>query len=150
VGAAGALLSEIKLLVVVDDPIGASIKATLTAGTLLWVNDNQTVGSLVDSFYRTRFNAWGISTVHTQYRDVCHLDLRYRSPNMLIYLNPELPGIRLGLGIGRPVISAVLVLADKLAGITTRAMANIYYKSLHILCLLILIRHFYYTPSQCL
>jgi hypothetical protein len=130
-GAAGALLSEVKVRIVVDTAVRAGINTALAARTFFRVNDNQAVGSLINSPDQTRLEARGMSTVHAQYRDIRHLDFGHGSPDILIYFHPKLSGIWLGFGIGRPVIAAMFVLTDELAGIAARAVANINNKSLH-------------------
>ena len=47
-----------------------------------------------------------------------HLYLGHCTPYILMKLQPELTRVRLGFGIWRPVVAAVLVLAGNLAGIT--------------------------------
>ena len=91
---AGALLSYVKVLVEVNDAVGAGVNAALTAGALHRVYDNQPVISLIDdTFYRAGRDARGIIAVHAQDGKIVHLNLGHSSPDKLILLQPELPGV---------------------------------------------------------
>ena len=63
--------------------------------------------------------------------NIMHFDLGNRAPDIFIEFQPELPGVRLGLGVGRPVVAYMLVLAGYLAGVASVANPDIYDKYLH-------------------
>jgi len=50
---------------------------------------------------------------------------------MLGLPHPELTGVRLGLGVGSPVVADMLVLAGNLAVVTPVADSDVYNKYLH-------------------
>jgi hypothetical protein len=62
-----------------------------------------------------------------------HLDLRHLAPDNILYLHPELAGVRLGLGYRRPVIPDMLILAGYLTVVASIAFRDINYKRLHYL-----------------
>jgi hypothetical protein len=62
-----------------------------------------------------------------------HLDLGDGASDKLIEFHPELAGIRLGFGIGGPVIGDMLILAGNLAVVATITDRNIDNKSFHLL-----------------
>jgi hypothetical protein len=59
-------------------------------------------------------------------------NMRNLPPDILVHLSPELPDKRLRLGIGRPVVATVLILADNLTLVTPAALIDIYNKNLHV------------------
>jgi hypothetical protein len=64
--------------------------------------------------------------------DIMHFYLGYGTSDVLIQLHPELAGIRLGLGIRRPIITDVFVFAGDLAAVTPVTDGNIYDKNFFI------------------
>jgi len=62
--------------------------------------------------------------------DIVHLDLGDRPPDVLIQLQPELTGIRLGFGIRGPVIGDMLILAGDLTAVTAITDTDIMDKDL--------------------
>jgi hypothetical protein len=117
--AAGAFLSKVKVLIKIDNVIGAGINAILTAGALLRINNNQPIrASVYASVNGTCRYTRGIITMLAGHKQVGHLHLRTIAPDILVHLAPELAGVGLGFGIGHPVVSAVFIFTRNLAGIT--------------------------------
>jgi hypothetical protein len=69
--------------------------------------------------------------MHAQDGKVVHLDLGHGSPDILIQLQPELAGVRLGLGVRGPVVGDMLIFAGDLAAVTSIADGYINNESLH-------------------
>ena len=110
-GAAGAFLGYVEVFIEVDDPPRTGINTVLAPGALYRVDDDQAVIPLVKgSLDGTGRHAGGFITVHAEQRTVVHLYLGHCAPDVLVLLQPELSSIRLRLGIGRPVVIAVLSL----------------------------------------
>jgi hypothetical protein len=121
-GTASAFLGNIQVLIEVNGIIRASINTILTASAFYRVQDYQTIFSLIkSSFNRTRFHARSIVTMLAQYRHIMHLDLGHCSSNKLILFQPELPGVRLRLGVWGPIIRHVFIFAGNLTAITSIA-----------------------------
>jgi hypothetical protein len=136
-GTACALLSHLKLSIEINSPIGAGINAKLAAGAFFGVNDNQPIGSGVYSSHRATYYTRSIVTMLARYKHMGYLNMRYLSPLGFVHFTPKMPPFRLRLGIGGPIVAAVLVLTCNLALVTPTALFNIYNKSLH----------FYLPPS---
>jgi hypothetical protein len=59
--------------------------------------------------------------MHAQDGKIVHINLWYSFSNELILLQPELPGVWLGLGVECPVVSDILILEGNLAAVTSIA-----------------------------
>ena len=70
--------------------------------------------------------------MHAGVGDVVHLDLGHGAADVLVQPHPELAGVGLGLGDGRPVVADVLVLADELAGVAAYAEFDVDDEDLHL------------------
>jgi hypothetical protein len=60
-----------------------------------------------------------------------HLYFGHGAPDMFGLPQPELAGIRLGLGVRRPVVADMLVLTGYLAAVAAVADSNVDYENLH-------------------
>jgi hypothetical protein len=132
-GATGAFLSDVQVLVEVDDTIRAGINAISMPGAFLRVDDYYPVFPFVYCVALTGWDAWCFIAVHAQMRPVGHPDFGNGAPDFLKKLHPKLAGIRLRLGIGSPVVAHMLVLAYYLAAVTTVTYRQVYNKYFHLL-----------------
>ena len=130
-GTAGALLGYLKLIIEINSPIGTGINAKLAAGAFLGVNDNQPIRSGEYGSHRAGLYTRSIVTMLSRYKHMGYLNMRYLSPLGFIHFTPKMSPFRLRLGIGGPIVAAVLVLTGNLALVTPTARTNIYHKSLH-------------------
>jgi hypothetical protein len=61
----------------------------------------------------------------TGHGNIVHFYLGHRAADELILFHPELAGVRLRFGVGRPVVADMFVLAGNLATIATITNANV-------------------------
>ncbi len=126
VGAAGALLSDVEALVIVDGAIRTGINAVHTPRALLGVDDNQPVVSLVyAAFHGASRHTGGIFAVLAHHGNIGHFYVRNVPSNEFILLQPELPGVGLRFGVRAPIIPTMLILASNLAVVTPIALCGI-------------------------
>ncbi len=131
VSAAGALLSQGEVGVEVDGVVGAGVEAVFAAGALFRVDEHQAVVTAIDGAGLAGGDAGGVLAMHAGGGDVRHLDLGYAAAFALDEFHPEVSGVGLGFGIGRPVVADVLVLAGDLAVVTTVAFGYVNYEGFH-------------------
>jgi hypothetical protein len=124
--AKGALLRYVRFVIEIDSPVRARLDAKTVSPALLGVDDYYPVVPLVDGVFPAGLEAGGIVAMLADIVQVAHPYLRRRSPDHIGHLVPEVAGIRLRFGIGRPVNADVLILAGNLAVVTTVALINIY------------------------
>ena len=127
-GAAGAFLGDIQLGIHVYDAIGAGIPALAAAAAEFGLDEYQPVIPAQDGPFRTGFDAGSLPAVAAQAGDIVDLHLGDAALHVLIHLQPELADLRLGLGVGRPVVSRVLILAGQLAVVAAAALCHIDHK----------------------
>ena len=119
----------------VDNVVGAGVDTVAAAGAFIGVDDDDAVVPLVDSFGFTGGYTGGFVTVLAHVVHVADSHLGHGSLNDVGNLHPELAGIGLWLGDGRPVIADVLVLAGDLTVVAAVAFVNVNYQSFHYCCL---------------
>jgi hypothetical protein len=121
--AAGTFLGEMEVLVIVDNLVRTTMYTIPAAGAFLGVNDNQSIVAAVDSpCNRARSHTRGISAMHAHYRLIDYPYLGDSPSFLVVYLHPELAGVRLRLGIGCPIIPTMFVFTGYLAIITADAL----------------------------
>jgi hypothetical protein len=132
-GATGAFLSDVQVLVEVDYTVRAGINAIPLSGAFLRVDDYYPIVPLVYCVAPTGWDAWCFIAVHAQVRPVGHLDFGNGAPDFLKKLHPKLACVRLRLSIGSPVIAHMLVFACYLAAVATVTYRKVYNKYFHLL-----------------
>jgi hypothetical protein len=121
-GTAGAFLGQIKILIKVDGVVRTGIHTISASRTSVWIDDYKAVITFIDrALCRTDIHTRRVIAMHAQMGTVGHLDFGDRTAYLFGQLNPELPDFRLGLCNGRPIITTMLVLTGKLAGMATVA-----------------------------
>jgi len=119
-GTATAFLGDVEVFIEIDLAPGTGIHTGFTTGAFHRVNDHQAVLSLVDgALDGTVFQTGGIITMHAGNGQIMHLDLGDSAPDELMQFEPELAGIRLGFGIGSPVVGDMLILTSDLTVVTS-------------------------------
>jgi len=107
--------------------VRAGVNTAHASGAFLRVDNNQSILSLIEgSFDRTGGKTGSVITMHTQIRAINDAYFRNSSFFFLGNLDPELPSIRLGFSIRRPIIAAMFIFAGYLAIITPAASSYIY------------------------
>ena len=96
-------------------------RAELATGAFLRVDDDQPVVALVNRTHGAVGDTRGVVTMMAHLRQVGDLDLGHLATNQLGETDPELPGIRLRLGIGGPIVADMLVFAGNLAAVAAVA-----------------------------
>jgi hypothetical protein len=129
-----AFLSEVKIFIEVDAAVWAGPHALPAPGALFWIDYYQSVGPLIDAaFDRAGGNTGSGVAVHANSSDIGYFNLGYSPSDVFIHLAPELPGIRLRPGIGRPIIPAMLIFTGDLAVPASNTFLNIYHENFHLI-----------------
>ena len=132
-GAARALLGDLEGIVHVDRVIGTRGGAVGAPRAGFRVDDHQAIVPLVNrAFDLAGVKADRFVAVVAEHRDIVDFDLGDGAPYVLTEFQPELPGLRLGLGIGGPIVAAVLVLAGNLAAVAPVADGRVENEDLHL------------------
>jgi hypothetical protein len=122
-----AFLSQTKIVIIVDGMVRAGVNTAHASGAFLRVDNNQSIISLIDSSLdRTGGKTGSAIAMHTQRRPINDAYFRNSSFFFLGNLDPELPSIRLGFSIRRPIVAAMFIFAGYLAIITSAASGYIY------------------------
>jgi hypothetical protein len=122
VGAARAFLGKVERLIEIDRAVRAGIHAKLTSRAFLRINDVKSVIPFIDGSFNFAFVHTGsVLTVHTHFRKIGNHHLWYGPSDRFLYAYPELTGIRLGFGIGGPVVACMLVFAGYLTAVASVA-----------------------------
>jgi hypothetical protein len=136
-GAAGAFLGQVQIVIEVNGFVRAGVDAALAAGALNRINDYQPIFSLIDRTINfAGRHAGGIRTMIAEEWIIGYLDSGYLPSNGLGQLQPELAGIRLRFSIRGPVIGDMLILAGDLAVVAAIADRTIMNKYFHFISLL--------------
>jgi len=121
VGTSCALLHNAKITIGEDSVIGAGLNAGQTTIAELRIDEEQPIFPPLKGVLPTDFLARGVITMLAQTRHVRDHNFRYLASYFFLYLEPEVPDIRLRPGIGRPIIVTMLILTADLATKTTVA-----------------------------
>jgi hypothetical protein len=121
VGTAGALLSQVETLVEKDRIVRAGILAQLAADAFFRFDENKPVVTLGDGICGARFDAGRVIAMVAQPGDVCHDYFGHLTAHLFIDPNPELAGVRLGFGVGCPVVADMFIFTGDLAAVAAIA-----------------------------
>jgi hypothetical protein len=121
----------------IDHAIRTGILTQFCTSAFIGINNNGTIFSLKDGFAVAGFDARSIITVLTNMVHIGHLNLGYLTSDDILDPHPELPGVRLGFGNRRPIVTDMFILTGYMTSIAAITSGNI---NNHYL------RHFYFSP----
>jgi hypothetical protein len=124
------LLRNVKFFVPKDRVIRTRLDELLHSLRFDRIYENQAIFSLINGTL-AGLDAGSIITMLAHHGEVGYLNMGFDTALILVDLNPKLAGLGLWLGIGRPIVTAVLVLAADLAAITANTFFDIYDKYFH-------------------